>query len=89
MAYHIAPKDNLSIVKCIDEQVERFLKEIDNDEAFWVGDFDRIRQLLSLWEQNLPDVKPYYAIKCCDEPGLLKFLANHSLRLVFYCTINK
>ena len=79
MAHHIAPKDNLSVVKSIDEPVERFLKEIDDDEAFWVGDFDRPRQSLNLWEEHLPDVKPYYAIKCCDEPVLLQFLANQGI----------
>ena len=79
MAHHIAPKDNLVVVKSIDETVERFQKEIEEDEAFWVGDFDRPRQSLNLWEQHLPDVKPYYAIKCCDEPVLLQFLANQGI----------
>lgn len=44
-----------------------------------VGDFDRPRQSLDLWEENLPDIKPYYAIKCCDEPGLLRYLVTQGV----------
>lgn len=62
IAYHIAPKENLSIIKSLDEPIDRFWKEIDDDEAFMVGDFDRPCQSLDLWEENLPDIKPYYAI---------------------------
>ncbi|OHS93910.1 Pyridoxal-dependent decarboxylase, pyridoxal binding domain containing protein [Tritrichomonas foetus] len=79
MAHHIAPKDNLSVVKALDDPVEGFMKEIEDDEAFWVADFNRPRESLDLWEQHLPDVKPYYAIKCCDEPNLLQFLADRGI----------
>lgn len=79
MAHHVAPKNNYSIVKSLDVSVERFLKEINDDEAFWVADFDRPRQSLNLWEEHLPNIKPFYAMKCCDEPQLLQFLAEQGI----------
>ena len=79
MAHHVAPKDNLTVIKSIDKHVEQFMKELDDDEAFWVADFNRPRESLNLWEEHLPDIKPYYAIKCCDEPNLLQYLADYGI----------
>ncbi|OHT14816.1 Pyridoxal-dependent decarboxylase, pyridoxal binding domain containing protein [Tritrichomonas foetus] len=79
MATHVAPSNNFSIVDSVDKNVQNILNKIDEDQAFWVGDLNRPRESLSLWEENLPDIKPYYAIKCCDEPNLLQFLADRGI----------
>ena len=79
MATHKAPDCNYSIVSSLDNNVKSILDQIDEDEAFWVADMNRPRESLSLWEEHLPDVKPYYAMKCCDEPNLLQFLADRGV----------
>lgn len=71
-----APPDNITRVDDIDPEAKKILETVDNDEAFWVADFNRIRHSLKLWEDNLPNVNLFYAMKCCDEPELLKFLAK-------------
>jgi len=76
MTNHISPPNNFSIVSSLDAKVQAIQREIDSDEAFWVGDLNRPRESLSLWEDNLPSVKLFYAMKCCDEPNLLRFLAE-------------
>lgn len=76
MATHVAPSENYSKVSGIDYHVESIREKLDEDEAFWVADLNRPRESISLWEENLPDIKPFYAMKCCDEPNLLKFLAD-------------
>lgn len=76
MAAHKAPADNYSQLSELPSAVESALKEVDEDEAFWIGDFNRVRESVSLWEEHLSDVKPFYAMKCCNEPNLLQFLAD-------------
>ncbi|KAH0789653.1 Pyridoxal-dependent decarboxylase, pyridoxal binding domain containing protein [Histomonas meleagridis] len=76
MATHKAPEHNFTIVSSLDKNTRSILEKVDEDEAFWVADLNCPRESLSLWEENLPDVKPFYAMKCCDEPNLLKFLAR-------------
>jgi ornithine decarboxylase len=74
--HHVAPHDNFSIVKNLEETPVRCMEQIDNDQSFWIADFNRVRTSLSMWEENLSQVHVHYAMKCCDEPELLKFLAD-------------
>jgi ornithine decarboxylase len=63
-------------VSSLDSKVQAALRELDGDVAFWIADVNRPRESLSLWADNLPSVKPFYAMKCCDEPNVLRFLAD-------------
>ena len=74
--HHVAPHDNFSIIKNLDEVTVSCMEKIDNDQSFWIADFNRVRRSLSMWEENLSQVHIHYAVKCCDEPELLKFLAD-------------
>lgn len=76
MAAHKAPSNNYSQVLSLDSNVQSAMDRLDPDQAFWIADLNRVRESMSLWEEHLSDVKPYYAMKCCDEPNLLKFLAD-------------
>jgi hypothetical protein len=51
MSGHDSSRNNLSQVICLDQAVRRIKKEIDPDEAFWVGDVNGERESLSFWEQ--------------------------------------
>jgi ornithine decarboxylase len=76
---HASPLHNFSIVSVLDAKVRHILERVDKDEAFWVADMNRPRESLSLWADHLPTVKPFYAVKCCDEPALLSFLAGRGI----------
>jgi ornithine decarboxylase len=76
MSVHKAPQNNFSIVSCLDWKVQTVQRELGDDVGFWIADMNRPRESLSLWTDNLPSVKLFYAIKCCDEPNLLRFLAD-------------
>ncbi|VAI19896.1 unnamed protein product [Triticum turgidum subsp. durum] len=43
--------------------------------AFYVLDLARVIDLYMRWHRALPDVRPYYAVKCNPEPALLGALA--------------
>jgi len=44
--------------------------------SFYVISKERFRKQLLTWKAALPDVKPYYAIKCNPDPNLLRWLAE-------------
>jgi ornithine decarboxylase len=76
---HIAPKNNFSIISNINASISQFASYLDEDEAFWVGDINRIKEAIQLWKNNLPNIKIYYAMKCCNEPNLLEYLAKNEI----------
>ena len=73
---HAAPPDNFTRVSELDSTIVETQSRFDPDEAFWIGDLNRVRYATNLWEAHLPNVKAFYAMKCCDEPNLLRFLAD-------------
>jgi len=73
---HAAPADNYTRVSALDAVTIECQRKVDPDEAFWVGDFNAVRHSVKLWEDNLPLLKPHFAVKCCNEPNLVKFLAE-------------
>uniref|UniRef100_A0A1A9X3P4 ornithine decarboxylase n=1 Tax=Glossina brevipalpis TaxID=37001 RepID=A0A1A9X3P4_9MUSC len=46
------------------------------DEALNVCDLSRIEQKLQFWQKCMPRVKPFYAVKCNEDPLIVKTLAN-------------
>lgn len=76
---HVAPANNYSFVSGLESKVVSCLRNIDDDLGFWAADMSRVRESLELWETHLPDVKMHYAVKCCNEPNLLHFLAAHGI----------
>jgi ornithine decarboxylase len=73
---HTAPEMNYTILARHNPATQEIRKSVEEDEAFWVADLNVPRNCLALWEEHLPSVKMYYAMKCCDEPHLLRFLAD-------------
>ncbi|KAM0905654.1 hypothetical protein ACQ4PT_017252 [Festuca glaucescens] len=43
--------------------------------AFYVLDLGRVVELYRRWQRELPGVRPFYAVKCNTDPGLLGALA--------------
>jgi ornithine decarboxylase len=74
---HQVPSNNFSQVTSLDSSVREIFHKVDPDEAFWLADMNRPRESLSMWEERLPAIKLFYAMKCCDEPNLLRLIADH------------
>lgn len=47
----------------------------DIEEPFYVVDLGQLVKLHAEWERALPRVRPFYAVKCNEDPALLKTLA--------------
>ncbi|KAL4861211.1 hypothetical protein BDV12DRAFT_180596 [Aspergillus spectabilis] len=45
-------------------------------ESFFVADLGQVTRQHTRWVQNLPNVRPYYAVKCNSDPTLLSWLAK-------------
>ncbi|KAF4211390.1 hypothetical protein CNMCM8980_002236 [Aspergillus fumigatiaffinis] len=46
------------------------------DEPFFVADLGQVIRQHRRWRVNLPDVLPFFAVKCNPDPNLLKLLAD-------------
>ncbi|KAG1682269.1 Antizyme inhibitor 2 [Nymphon striatum] len=55
----------------------------DDDDPFFVVDLGDIIHKYETWLRLLPRVKPFYAVKCCPEPVVLRLL--ESLGVNFDC----
>ena len=56
--------------------IKSFLEKYDNDQAFYIVDLSKIIQQYYRWTHNLPNVKPYYAIKCNPNTVIIELLAK-------------
>ncbi|XP_064543052.1 ornithine decarboxylase 1 [Drosophila montana] len=83
----------LDIRRVIDEaQVQ------DCDEALNICDLSSVERKFRLWQQQLPRIKPYYAVKCNDDPRIVQTLAalgvgfdcasKNELKLVLDCDVS-
>lgn len=55
----------------------------DLDNPFYIVDIDDVLYKVDLWRKSVPRVKPFYAVKCNDNPIVLEVLAG--LGLGFDC----
>ena len=46
----------------------------DTEDSFYVFDLGHVIELYETWTETLPDVKPFYAVKCNSDLLLLKTL---------------
>ena len=47
----------------------------DVEDPFYVVDLGRVVELHTEWTRALPSVRHFYAVKCNEDPALLKTLA--------------
>ena len=47
----------------------------DCEDPFYVVDLGRVINLYDTWMDELPQVQPFYAVKCNEDPALVKTLA--------------
>jgi len=55
--------------------INDFLEENQSERAFYIIDLGELTNSFSNWMRCLPDVHPYYAIKCNPNPVILEALA--------------
>lgn len=76
-AHHVMPKipkDGTTMTDLI-----RSIATDQKHEAgqpFYILDLSTIERLMDKWNHSFPNVKPFYAVKCNNEPALLTKLAN-------------
>ena len=56
--------------------INDFLEDNQSERAFYIIDLGEITTSYATWTRLLPDVKPYYAVKCNPNPVLLDVLAS-------------
>ena len=56
--------------------IKSFLEKYDNDQAFYIVDLSKIIHQYYRWTQHLPNIKPYYAIKCNPNNVIIELLAK-------------
>ncbi|OBZ72018.1 Ornithine decarboxylase [Grifola frondosa] len=60
--------------------------EADAEKAFFVADLSYVYKQHERWKKYLPDIEPYYAVKCNPDPYVLRLLA--ALGTGFDCASN-
>ncbi|KAI0703841.1 ornithine decarboxylase [Cytidiella melzeri] len=60
--------------------------ELDAEKAFFVADLSHVYRQHLRWESFLPEVEPFYAVKCNPDPYVLRLLA--ALGTGFDCASN-
>ncbi|KAH8094502.1 ornithine decarboxylase [Cristinia sonorae] len=60
--------------------------EPDAEKAFFVADLSYVYQQHVRWKKNLPEIEPFYAVKCNPDPYVLRLLS--SLGTGFDCASN-
>ena len=56
--------------------IRGFLDETDSEEAFFIVDLTKIIDQYKSWKENLPDIVPYYAVKCNPNEVIINLLAR-------------
>lgn len=60
---------------------------IEPDRAYYLCHLNRLSQNVAIWRQKFPRIQPYYAVKCNNNPVIVKTLA--SLGVSFDCASQK
>jgi ornithine decarboxylase len=63
--------------------INDYLEDNQSEQAFYIIDLGELVDSFSLWMRLLPNVKPYYAVKCNPNPVMLQALS--SLNINFDC----
>jgi len=67
-----------TVSETVEEVIKRKIAEdtFEKEEAFYVVDLGIVVKKLKQWTTHLPRVKPYYAVKCNNNPAIVRTLAS-------------
>ena len=63
--------------------INYFLETHQSDQPFYIVNLKEVIHKINLWRDNLPNVEPFYAIKCNPDDVIIKLMA--SMGLSFDC----
>jgi ornithine decarboxylase len=75
--------DNMKIESIETDHIKYYLSKSENPEALFLINISNIIKQLIKWYEFLPNVVPYYAVKCNPDPLIVKLLAK--LGISFDC----
>ena len=58
----------------LSEYIEQDTEGANEDAPVFIASMDDVVNKLKRWHQNIPRVHPFYAIKCNDDPNVVKVL---------------
>jgi ornithine decarboxylase len=61
----------IKTLKCASNKIS----DLSQEDAFLVMDLDVVKHQLDRWRTNLPRADPWFAVKCCPDPGVMRTLA--------------
>lgn len=64
-----------TIEDCVNEYI-KYSDSVGQDDAFNIVDLGDVIRKCHLWQEKLPQVEPFYAIKCNDDIGILQTIAS-------------
>jgi ornithine decarboxylase len=59
--------------------INHFLETHQSDQPFYIVNLKEVIQKINLWRDNLPNVEPFYAIKCNPDEVVIKLMASMGL----------
>jgi ornithine decarboxylase len=59
-------------LKCASNKI----RDLNQEDAFLVMDLGVVKHQLDRWRANLPRADPWFAVKCCPDPGVMRTLAE-------------
>ena len=68
--------DDTAIFNYQDDIINSYVDKITDDEPFYVVDLNKIKEKYIDWKKLLPNVIPYYAVKCNPDAKIVKLLAS-------------
>ena len=72
-------EDSTSFQNYIKSKIAEF------SDTFYIIDLARVARKYQQWKKNFPTIEIFYAVKCNNNPKILKFLANrYILVLIFF-----
>jgi ornithine decarboxylase len=61
--------------KSLEKFIVNIIEKDETDRPIFVIDMDDLVEKFQQWEQCLPRIHPYYAMKCNDAPPVIEALA--------------
>ena len=61
------------------DTIGKFLENNDDDSAFYIVNIKSIVQQYEKWNEHLPRIKPFYAVKCNPNPIITKILSKFDI----------
>ena len=66
---------------------KKYITKYNLIEPFYIVDYKKLDNIISQWKQYLPNITPFYAIKCNPNRNILKYMIKKDVR--FDCASKK